>query len=234
MSSATPEWGTPQDLFDELDAEFGFDLDVCATAELAKCERFFSPDDDGLAQEWTGVCWMNPPYGDVIPDWIEKAHTSGESGATVVCLVPARVDTGWWWEHCRYGEIRCRRDARTEGGAMSDTSEPIRFAGRAEFAEVAEALGIPTTDITAVFPEEGGLAAVYTEGASYVHQVLARRRDGILARAGSPAPVPPRTVALIKERQAAEVEGEFRDRQREALDEAWSVLGGEDEAGEEA
>ena len=49
MTSDTPEWATPQDFFDELNAEFGFTLDVCATPENAKCERYFTQDTDGLS-----------------------------------------------------------------------------------------------------------------------------------------------------------------------------------------
>jgi phage N-6-adenine-methyltransferase len=124
-SSETPEWGTPQSLFDELNIEFGFELDVCATPELAKCERYFSLEQDGLAQEWTGICWMNPPYGNVIGDWIEKAVGAAEkASATVVCLVPARVDTGWWWDYCRFGEIRFLRGRLSFEGAESSAPFP--------------------------------------------------------------------------------------------------------------
>ena len=62
-SSENEVWETPQDLFNRLSAEFHFDIDVCATPENAKCSTFFSPLDDGLSQDWQGVCWMNPPYG---------------------------------------------------------------------------------------------------------------------------------------------------------------------------
>lgn len=123
-SSETPEWETPQDLFDVLDAEFGFDLDVCATPQVAKCSRYFTPAEDGLAQEWSGVCWMNPPYGDEIPRWVGKAADAGRRGATVVCLVPARVDTGWWWDHCRYGEIRFLRGRLRFGGGQTGAPFP--------------------------------------------------------------------------------------------------------------
>jgi len=109
FTSLSPDWETPQDLFDALDTEFAFELDVCATDKTAKCERYFTPDSDGLAQEWRGVCWMNPPYGATIGAWVAKAAESARNGATVVCLVPARVDTGWWWDHCRHGEIRFLR-----------------------------------------------------------------------------------------------------------------------------
>lgn len=52
FSSRTNEWATPQQFFDTLDAEFGFDLDVAATPENAKCERFFTEKKDGLKQDW--------------------------------------------------------------------------------------------------------------------------------------------------------------------------------------
>ncbi len=47
FSSERHDWKTSQNLFDKLDSEFQFDLDVCATSQNAKCARFFTPDDDG-------------------------------------------------------------------------------------------------------------------------------------------------------------------------------------------
>ncbi len=77
-----------------------FDLDVCATGENAKCDRFFTREDDGLAQAWTGRVWMNPPYGRMIGEWMRKAWESSQTTAElVVCLVPARTDTRWWHEY---------------------------------------------------------------------------------------------------------------------------------------
>jgi phage N-6-adenine-methyltransferase len=96
FSGETPEWATPQDLFDQLNARYGFGLDVCATAENAKCPRFFTRADNALMQTWDGVCWMNPPYGREIGLWVAKAHDSARAGATVVCLLPVRSDTVWW------------------------------------------------------------------------------------------------------------------------------------------
>lgn len=93
FSSKSEMWETPQELFDNLNAEFHFTVDVCATKDNAKCEKFFTPETDGLKQEWTGVCWCNPPYGRGIVKWMKKAY---ESRATVVCLVPARTDTKWF------------------------------------------------------------------------------------------------------------------------------------------
>jgi phage N-6-adenine-methyltransferase len=106
FSSATDLWETPREFFDKLDAEFGFDLDVCAIAENAKCRRYFSPQKDGLAQEWHGICWMNPPYGRAIKTWVKKAWESAQAGATVVCLLPARTDTAWWHDFVMKGDVR--------------------------------------------------------------------------------------------------------------------------------
>ena len=61
FSSATCEWETPASVFEPLNKEYKFTLDVCATRENAKAERFFSKEENGLDQKWEGVCWMNPP-----------------------------------------------------------------------------------------------------------------------------------------------------------------------------
>ena len=53
FTSNTDMWETPQELFDELDREFHFTLDVCAVPENAKCERYFTPAQNGLKQDWT-------------------------------------------------------------------------------------------------------------------------------------------------------------------------------------
>lgn len=56
FSSATDEWATPQDLFDELDSEFSFELDVCALDSSAKCPTYFTPESDGLASSGGQGC----------------------------------------------------------------------------------------------------------------------------------------------------------------------------------
>lgn len=118
FSSKTDLRETPQDFFEKLDREFGFELDVCALPENAKCSRYFSPIDDGLEQDWTGVCWCNPPYGREIEKWVKKAYISAIEGATVVMLLPARTDTRWFHDWI-YGktEIRFIRGQLKFGGA---------------------------------------------------------------------------------------------------------------------
>jgi len=109
FSSKSADWETPQWLYDELDKEFHFTVDVCATEKNAKCRDFFSLEVDGLEQNWRGVCWMNPPYGWTIGKWVRKAYEESQNGATVVCLLPSRTDTAWWHDYCLKGEIRFLR-----------------------------------------------------------------------------------------------------------------------------
>jgi phage N-6-adenine-methyltransferase len=100
FSSASDEWETPQKFFDAVDAVFHFTLDVCASRNNAKCERYYTKADDGLSRGWKGVCWMNPPYGREIGLWVKKAYESSLTDRTVVvCLLPARTDTRWWHDY---------------------------------------------------------------------------------------------------------------------------------------
>lgn len=104
FSSKTDLWATPQDFFDKLNEEFHFETDVCALPENAKCAHYYTPEQDGLAQEWEGICWCNPPYGREVGKWVKKA---AEANATVVMLLPARTDTRWFHDYI-YGKAEIR------------------------------------------------------------------------------------------------------------------------------
>ena len=107
-------WETPQEFFDILNKEFNFTLDVAALPGTAKCQKYFTPDDDGLAQDWTGeIFFMNPPYGrgQDVYSWVKKAYESAINGAIGVCLLPLSGDTKWFHDFCmKASEIRFVRD----------------------------------------------------------------------------------------------------------------------------
>lgn len=97
-SSKKTDWETPQALFDELNKEFDLEVDVCASHQNHKLEKFWSKKMDGLSQNWHSLrCWMNPPYGREIGEWVRKAAEGG--AAIVVALLPARTDTRWFHEY---------------------------------------------------------------------------------------------------------------------------------------
>ncbi len=124
FSSARHDYETPQFLFDGLNAEFGFDIDVCATPDTAKCKRFFRPEDDALTLDWNGTCFMNPPYGRQIGKFMCKAFEESRKGATVVCLVPARTDTLWWHKYAMRGEVRFLRGRLRFGDSSNSAPFP--------------------------------------------------------------------------------------------------------------
>lgn len=99
FSSKSAEWETPQDLFDKLNEEFHFTLDVCATPENTKCEHYYTSEQDGLSQPWKGVIWCNPPYGKSIGSWVRRGLLAAADGNVVVMLLPARTDTRWFHEY---------------------------------------------------------------------------------------------------------------------------------------
>lgn len=125
FSSKSDLWSTPQSLFDSLDREFGFDLDVCAIPENAKTDRFYTPDQDGLSLPWDGVVWCNPPYGRQIGKWVERAFLFRSFGSTIVMLLPARTDTKWFHDYI-YGhaEIRFLRGRLRFGGVSTPAPFP--------------------------------------------------------------------------------------------------------------
>ncbi len=101
MTSKTDMWATPQDLFDKLNDLHNFDVDVCAVPENAKCKKYFTPEMDGLKQDWHKYksCFMNPPYGREISKWVKKAYEEAQKGTKVVAVLPARTDTRWFHDY---------------------------------------------------------------------------------------------------------------------------------------
>ena len=90
-SSNTDDWETPMDLFNSLNDEFGFTLDVCADEHNHKCPRYYDKTMDGLSKNWYGeICWMNPPYGRSISKWVEKAAETATGGGRS-CGIVART-----------------------------------------------------------------------------------------------------------------------------------------------
>jgi site-specific DNA-methyltransferase (adenine-specific) len=130
FSSATDQWATPRAFFDQWNALFSFDLDVCADASNAKCPRFFDLEADGLVQDWAPeTCWMNPPYGREIGRWVKKAYEDSLKGATVVCLLPARTDTAWWHDYViPHAKVHFVRGRLKFGNATSGAPFPSAVA----------------------------------------------------------------------------------------------------------
>lgn len=86
------EWGTPRPVFDVLHREYGFTIDVCASALNRKLNRYLTKEDDALSCRWSGERpYSNPPFLGIDP-WLEHAL----EGELTYFLLPARTFNLWW------------------------------------------------------------------------------------------------------------------------------------------
>ena len=117
FSAATGKWATPTDVYAALDAEFRFTLDPCP---MDDAERIM--EHDGLARSWAGErVFCNPPYGNGVERWLEKAREAD----VAVYLLPSRTDTRWWHDYAlRANEIRFIRGRLKFGGSKNSAPFP--------------------------------------------------------------------------------------------------------------
>lgn len=120
-------WSTPQWLFDQLHAEFAFTLDPCCQVETAKCPKFYTPAEDGLAHSWKGErVYMNPPYGAHTALWVKKASEEVLRGCLVVVgLLPAWTDRAWFHKYV----VPCASEVRYLKGRLRYGGEQVAAKG---------------------------------------------------------------------------------------------------------
>jgi phage N-6-adenine-methyltransferase len=127
FSSKSMEWATPREFFRKLDSQFAFTLDPCARSHNAVCSKYYTPDEDGLLQDWSGnTVFVNPPYGRGIGQWVKKSYEEGcKDGTTVVMLIPARTDTKYWHEYAmKADEVRLIKGRLKFGGGSNSAPFP--------------------------------------------------------------------------------------------------------------
>ncbi len=134
-SSLDDTWSTPRDFFEKLHQEFNFTLDAAALRSSAVVPNYLGPDHeygwrhDALTVEWAGASeggavWLNPPYGREIGKFMRKANEEAKKGITVVCLVPSRTDTKWWWDSVIMHEVRFVKGRLKFGGQKNSAPFP--------------------------------------------------------------------------------------------------------------
>lgn len=88
---------TPRELFEELDAEFGFEVDLAASDEFHLCDTYYTEEYNAFDHEWDRTSWCSPPWTEGLGDWVYRAV--GESrmwNSVIVMLLPLRPDAPWW------------------------------------------------------------------------------------------------------------------------------------------
>jgi hypothetical protein len=139
---------TPPEVFDPLNDEFRFCVDLAATEKTCrvfydnKHPIYLGPDHydeenrDALTVAWneyTGVGWCNPPYSRGLQaQFIAKASREAKKGFVTVMLLPARPDTTAFHHYIydkRAGTWRPGVEVRfIQGriGFLDENGEPIR------------------------------------------------------------------------------------------------------------
>ena len=130
FSNNSNEWGTPDELFNSLNEEFHFTLDPCATDQNAKCEYYYTKNENGLLQSWKNeTVFCNPPYGKELKQWVKKCYEEHKkNGITVVMLIPARTDTSYFHEY-----IYMQSEIRFIKGRLKFINKNGEIAGTAPF-----------------------------------------------------------------------------------------------------
>lgn len=131
-AAAKTDYGTPRELYDELDREFRFAVDAAANEANHKAARWIGPGGfmaDALSPgRWARrgqAAFLNPPYSKHTPDFVARARLEARGGIVVVCLLPARTETRWWQASCAGSEVRLVRGRiRFDGGRVQAPFAP--------------------------------------------------------------------------------------------------------------
>lgn len=126
FSSNSDEWATPAQLYEQLDAEFHFNLDPCAAADNHKCQKYYDKQANGLSKNWGGCrVFCNPPYSQIAA-WVAKCFYESRQDNTLVCLlIPARTDTRYFHNYIMHrAEIRFIRGRLKFGDAKNSAPFP--------------------------------------------------------------------------------------------------------------
>lgn len=121
--ATSDEWYTPPEVFEALGLRFN--LDPAAPpggVPWVPARRSFSIAEDGLAQDWRGRVWLNPPYGRATADWLARLAAHGDG----LALVFARTDTHWFQRFASEATALCfiggRLRFRRPDGSVGDTA----------------------------------------------------------------------------------------------------------------
>lgn len=124
FSANDQTWQTPRQLFNDVQEKYSLNLDVAASAFNTMLPRYYTIEQDGLAQSWRGErVWCNPPYGKGMGAWIKKL--AEEDTEIAVGFIPARTDTRWFHEYVLYrAEINFIKGRVKFVGARSNAPFP--------------------------------------------------------------------------------------------------------------
>ena len=94
-TAQTTTWLTPPHILGALGE---FDIDPCAAPSPRPWDtanRHIELPEDGLATQWHGRVWLNPPYGRETDQWLDTLADHGDG----IALIFARTETDMFVRH---------------------------------------------------------------------------------------------------------------------------------------
>jgi phage N-6-adenine-methyltransferase len=122
---------TPPELWTQLNDEFHFTLDTCASEKNHLCPSYFTEETNGLTSEWgTHTAYVHPMYDRHLPKWVKKCSERTE-GISVM-LLPASTHTVYFHTYiyknpkCEIRFLPCPHKNGTAGWFMATDDNDVQ------------------------------------------------------------------------------------------------------------
>lgn len=118
-NSGNNEWYTPAEYIEAARKAMGsIDTDPASNDianKVVKAEKYYTIETDGLAHDWHGNVWMNPPYSsDLITKFIEKLKEQRGNYEQAIILVNNATETQWFYEIVKIASAVCFPKSRVK------------------------------------------------------------------------------------------------------------------------
>lgn len=118
-NSGNNEWYTPAEYIEAARKAMGsIDTDPASNDianKVVKAEKYYTIETNGLAHDWTGNVWMNPPYSsDLISKFVEKLKEQRANYNQAIILVNNATETQWFYEIVKIASAVCFPKSRVK------------------------------------------------------------------------------------------------------------------------